>query len=286
MRWIGAAMVLCVLGVAARGQEMSNGISVTGFGVAKGRPVVVELSASLSAEAELAVDASVKLRDARQKAIDAFEKLSNMSVAVESRGFVVNPAIDPALLAQGRQIQQVVVNGNLVLQETRTGDIARRTSMVEQVRITLKDADKLEPAKLSEAVMKLIDAGRSSGLQFAQTSALTSSYQVSTTSLPSLPMVVYRIPDPSALRSMAYKAAVEDAKKRATQLAEVSGAKLGRILAVFDQEAMSRAPYQSTGVTIPAGAQPTIDADGGISCSVFGEIPISVRLAVQFELLK
>ena len=47
--------------------------------------------------------------------------------------------------------------------------------------------------------------------------------------------VSFKLPDTAQLRERAYKAAIDDAKAKAQRLAELSGAKLGRIISVHDE---------------------------------------------------
>ena len=68
---------VCLLATMARAEDvgLSGGrgaeIAVIGVATAQVKPSAVEIGATLSAEGELANDARVKERDARQKIIDA-----------------------------------------------------------------------------------------------------------------------------------------------------------------------------------------------------------------------
>jgi uncharacterized protein YggE len=270
-------LIAGLMGAPARG-EGPPGITVVGSGTVKARPQVVEISGTVSGDAELAADAGVKVRDVKQRVADAVEAMKTVTVAVESRGFTVTPALDPNMLAQARIMpQQVIVQGGLVVQQPQAAmDLSRKTTVVEQVRVVIKDADKLELPKLAEAVLKTIDTAKASGCQFSQLSPTAFMTQAATA--PAAPFILYRVTDASRYRTEACKEAIEDARKKATALAELSGNKIGRIVAVHDQEAMSRP-------SLTANA-PASDGDGGLSSTVFGEIPVSVRLAVQFEVIR
>ena len=56
----------------------------------------------------------------------------------------------------------------------------------------------------------------------------------------SMAMIAFKIPDAASLREEAYKLAVADARAKAAKLADLSGVKLGRILAVQDQDAAAK----------------------------------------------
>jgi uncharacterized protein len=266
MRIIAMVGVVAFLGAFCRAEE--PGISVTGFGTARARPSVVEISATISADAEQARDASVKQRDARQRIIDAMEKIKDASVAVESRGIAVNQVVDPAMQQlQARAAQQLIVQGGVLIQAPTVVEMARKFSVSEQVRLVVRDTDKLELTALRDTIMRLIDMARDNGLQLGQSVPMTTGMISSTVPTPTGPLIIYRIPDPSPLREQANQAAIEDARKKATRLAEMSGVKIGRIIAIREQD-------------VAAGAEQ------GLMSSVLGELSMNVNLAVQFEILR
>src|SRR5437764_726719 len=47
-------------------------------------------------------------------------------------------------------------------------------------------------------------------------------------------LATFKIPDATALRSQAYQKSMEDAKAKAQRLAELAGAKLGKVVAVHE----------------------------------------------------
>lgn len=267
MRIIVIFLAAVVLGGVCHAED--PGISVMGSGSAKARPSVVEINATISGEAELARDASVKQRDARQRVVDAMEKVKDVSVAVESRGFSVNQVSDPALQQmQIRAAQQLIIQGGVVMQAPTVVDMAKKVSVSEQVRLVVRDADKQELPKLRDTVMRLIDLARENGLQIGQTNLpSTSATAVAQAQVPSGPSIMFRIPDPSNLREEANKAAIDDARKKAARLAELAGVKIGRIIAIREQD---------------AGSQ----AEPGLVSPILGELSMNVNLTVQFEILK
>jgi uncharacterized protein YggE len=260
----------------ARGQATADpGIAVVGVGTAKGKPSVVEISATVSGEGELANDASVKYRDARKKATEALEALKNPSLVVESKGFTVNQAMDPN--AQMRMMQGMGAEQG-----------KQKVAVTEQLRIVLKDADKLQLPMLMETVLKLIDVGRDNGLQIGPGNM--NYYQMQMMMQGGgggMAMISFKIPDASALRQEAYKNAVEDARAKANRIAELTGVKLGRILSVQDQDAPPRNDQTNAYWAMMMGmAQQGKEPETGIASNVFGEIALNVRLTVQFEIVK
>ncbi len=284
LRARSVVFVLCTLvlvaGHAARADDSGTGgavgISVVGVGTVKGKPDVVEISATVAGEGELANDASVKYRDARKKATAAIESLKNPSLSIESKGFTVNQAIDAN--AQMRAMQGMGTDAG-----------KQKVAVTEQLKIVLKDADKLELDKLMETILKLIDVSRDNGLQVGPGNM--NYYQVQMMMQgrgEGLSMISFKIPDASSLREQAYKLAIEDARTKAARLSDLAGVKLGRILSVRDQDAppagrsdITSLYYAMYGITQPKG-----EPEAGLSSNVFGEIPLTVRLNVEFEIAK
>lgn len=270
----GILLIAIVLGFAysdARAGEPApeahgSGISVVGVASAPVRPEVVEISATLSAEAELANDARVKERDARQRVVDALTA-SSPGVAVEFRGISVNPVFDAGAMAMQRQQQLMIQNGIVVQMQQNGAETARKFGVTEQVRLVLKDADKMETPKLVETVLRLIDAARASGLQVGQLPA-NNLGTAPGGQAPMPPLVVCKTSDSPAARGQVYKAAMQDARKKAEQLAEVAGVKVGKVTDVRELDA------------------PAPGADPASVSAQLNELSLNVRLSVQFEIVR
>lgn len=266
-----AALIFCVVVPTARADDY--GITVAGVGTVKGKPTVVEIASSVSGEGELANDASVKYRDAKKRAVAALDALHNPDIAVESKGFAVNQANDPA--AQQRMMNGMGADPNF----------KSKVQVTEQLKVLLSNADKLEVDKLMETILKIIDTSRDAGLSIGPGAMNYYQMQVAAQNGQSMSMISFKIPDPSSLREQAYKMAIDDARQKAQRLADLSGVKLGHILSVQDQDAGKNDPnmynywYQM--------AQSNKDqTDQSLSSNVFGDIALSVHLVVQFEIEK
>jgi uncharacterized protein YggE len=265
--------VVAVLFAIASARADDAGITVAGVGTVKGQPTVVEIGSSVSGEGELANDASVKYRDAKKRAVAALDALKNPDISVESKGFAVNQATDPA--AQQRMMQGMGADPNA----------KSKVQVTEDLKVLLKNADKLEPEKLMETILKIIDTSRDSGLSIGPGAMNYYQMQMAAQNGQSMSMISFKIPDPSDLREKAYKLAIDDAKAKANRLAELSGVKLGHIVSVQDQDAGKNDPnmynywYQMAQSNKNQG-------DASLSSNVFGEIALSVHLVVQFEIEK
>jgi uncharacterized protein YggE len=96
-------------------------------------------------------------------------------------------------------------------------------------------------------------------------------------------LAAFKIPDPAQLRSQAYQKAMEDARTKATRLAELAGAKLGRIVSVQEGPATPQQANQMMAM-IYGMMQQQSQPDPELSSNVFGDISLSVNLSVQFAL--
>ena len=248
----------------------NKGITVGGFGQAKGKPQLVEFLAVASGEAELASDAIVKHRDTKRRALKAIEDLKIPGLSVESKGFALNQAVDP-------NMQMMMMRG-----QTPTNN-KQMVQVAEQLRIVLKDLSKIKEDELTNTVLKVVDTARDGGLVIGA-GAPTNYYQMQMMMQNGggQGLALFKIPDPTPLRSQAYQKAMEDARAKAQRLAELSGGKLGRIISVQEGPALQQQvnPMMYMYGIMPQQNQP----DPELSSNVFGDISLSVTLQVQFAL--
>lgn len=254
------------------GDGGDRGITVTGAGEVKVKPTTVQIPAIVKGDAELAADAIVKYRDARRRAVEALEKLKIPSLAVESSGFAVNKGVDSN--------QQMAMMRGMAT----TGAAGKQgVVIVEQLRLVIKDADKMESEKLMDTILKVVDTARDAGLTMG--GPVRGDYyemQAMAQSGVGPSMIAFAIPDPDRLRDAAYEQAVKDARDRATRLAQLSGVKLGRILSIRDLGSQNVNPQN------PYVYFPNMNPQGGreLSSAMFGEIPVKANLSVQFDIEK
>ena len=251
--------------------DPSTGISVAGTATVKAKPSVVVVQATVVAEAELAADASVKFGDMKKKALATLAGLKNPDLSVEPLGSSVDQAVDPAM-------QQRMMNG------MGGGDAKPKVRVSERLKLTLKNADGMPPEKLTQSVLSLIDTARDAGLRVGPPPPRN--WQELQNPTPGSGLVSYEIPDVSALQDQAYKAAMDDARHKAQRLADLSGVKLGRVQSAQDQGA-GPSPGDLRGIiygyaTDSAPAEVTKKA----TSNTLGDIAVTVRVAVQFEIEK
>ena len=292
LRFTGRSLftaVLLVLALAltpapvARAEDQPStgggeGISVAGTGEVKAKPKVVEINATVTGDAELAADAIVKYRDARRRAVDALNGLKLEGLKIESNGFSVAQGVDSAQM-------QAMMQGNAAPAGKQ------RVSVTEQLKVNLTVSDRYKDEELMDTVLKVLDTGRDAGLVIGRQPP-RNYYEMqmyyNNGGANQANLVSFKLTDTDGLREQAYKAAMDDAKKKAERLANLAGVKLGRILSVKDAVAVGGGGGNNSGqmamMAMYGVAMPPEQQE--LTSNVFKEISVKVNLAVQFEIAK
>jgi uncharacterized protein YggE len=265
------ALSVAPAAMAAEGNGGGNNgstITVTGAGDAKGRPTLVEMSAVVSGEAELAADAVVKFKDTRRRAVKAIEDLKIPSLAIESKGFTLNQGMDP-------NQQQMMMRGQMPT------TAKQRVQVTEPLRLVIKGVDKMSDEELMNTVLKVIDAGRDAGLTVG--GAMPQNYyqmQMMMQRGDAQGMASFKIENAVDLREKAYAKAIDDARAKAERLARLAGVKLGKVTSV--QDGVVQAPQAQ--VVYVYGQQQQAGAEAELTSPVAGDITLNVRLTIQFAI--
>ncbi len=170
-------------------------IVVHATGSASARPTRVEMSARLSADAELATDAAVKFQDAKKRALAAMTALKNANLSVIPGGVCVATGMDSN--AQQMMAMRGFATDNSSGQKVR---------ITETSRIVLADADKLEAEELLGRLLKILDAAKDAGFTFTQP-VTNDYYEMQARAQEGQVVFQFQLPDTAALRKKAYKAA-------------------------------------------------------------------------------
>lgn len=277
MRMKAVATAVCLLACAAIARA-DDGITVSASGEVKGKPTVVEIGATVSAEAELTADAIVKYKEAKKKGVDAINNLKMPNVSIESNGFTVNAAMDQQ---QQMRIMQGMPGGTAAKQKVEVS---------EQMKLTIKDADKIDPDKLMDTLLKVIDTGKDAGLVIGPPPA-TNYYemQIRMASGRGSSMVLFKLGDITQLKEQAYKEAMDSANAKAKRLAELAGVKLGRVVAVQEgqpKEENSGANAGRAMAYMNMGIPFVPNEQTDVSSNLCTDIPVKVVLTVQYEIAK
>jgi uncharacterized protein len=255
---MAAVMVAAVAGLMMAGtgwaQESAaataqGGITVQGYGTAKAKPTQVEIDCTLTADAELATDATVKFRDAKKRALAAIEGMKNPEVKVTSSGVSISNAPDQAAF-QAMQRGMPVTPGKA------------RVMISEKHKIVITNADKLDSEALLETVLKVLDVAKDAGFTVGPATP-SNPWEAQQMGASGTGIVQFKVPEGVSLRDEAYKTAIEDAKGKAQKLAELSGVKLGGVKMITQQ----------------GGGD-----DKVVGSNTTGELTKHINLTVQFEI--
>jgi uncharacterized protein YggE len=276
VRRLAACIVALASSSIAATLFADEGILVRGTGSATGRPTQIEMSATLSGEAELAADAMVKFHDAKKRALAAIAGLKDPDVFIVPGGVSVGSGGDA-------NTQMMIMRGMAV------PNTPQKVRLTETSRIVLAHTDKLEPSEMLGKVLKILDVAKDSGFQIGPAPA-TNYYEMQIRAQEGgegSATVSFKLPDTSALRESAYKAAVDDAKAKAQKLADLSGVKLGRIVSVHDEGVGNSDSETAPMIRYIYGARSNKeDEDKSITSSTSGDLKLGVSLTVQFEIAK
>ena len=162
----------------------------------------------------------------------------------------------------------------MIQQAARGLDHARQNEFVH------RDIKPSNLIRRPDGLLKILDVAKDAGFTF--TLPVTNDYyEMQARAQEGQVVFQFKLPDTAALRKKAYKAALEDAKARAQDLAELSSIKLGRIISV--QEGPGGNPQ---GVVYYYRPGTSGGEDNALSSAAAGEVTMHVSLTVQFEIAK
>jgi hypothetical protein len=175
--------------------------------------------------------------------------------------------------------QQAMMRGQQV------ANTKQKVSVGEQLRLVIKDADKMDQAALMDTMLKVLDTAKDAGLTIGNGEPRGFNYN---NPMVANSLITFKVTDTTALRQAAYKQAMDDAKTKAQRLADLAGVKIGKIISVRDA---SNSPSGVLRVENPEGPSPILkpsesDVSNELSSNVLGDIPLTVAVTVQFEIEK
>ena len=259
----------------ALAQSMSNdGISVSGIGIVKVRPNIVEFDSRIVAKAELADDVMVKFQHARSKAKEALEALKLKNLSIKELGVVVTPGSTQAAI-------QAMQRGMPVADADRA-----QLELSSVLRVQVTEIGAMPAEEMFKMIGRVLDTARDAGLSVGPSTAEAyRAYQYGRQSTGGLLKFVVR--DFAPAREQAYEQAFADARSRAIRLARLSGLTLGSAVAINEvqvsgddtqqQQVVQYGAYVDNSGLNQAPEQPTITTDS------FGDVAVRVRLQVRFS---
>ncbi len=264
-----ATGVVGLAGSAAAAEE-SAGITVSETGVVEAMPDVVELSATVVGNAELAGDAVAKYRSNRKRAVDALNGLNIKGLTLDGSGLAINSGTP--------------VNPMAALQGQAQPPTADKLAVQEQLTVTLSGIDKVNPEELLQTVTRIIDVAKDAGVVMG-TGTPKSIIEIQLRGSKPAALATFKLSNPDALRQKAYAAALEQARAKAGRLAELAGLKLGEIVSIRETAAAAQDDKSGMGAYFAMFGMGASSAPQYTSPD-FKSIPVSVNLSVQFAIGK
>jgi uncharacterized protein YggE len=245
--------------------QNADRITVTASGRSSIPPDVAEVRASVSGSAAMAADALKKFRDNRRRAIEAIKKLKLDNLTVEGNGLAVSSANANA----NRMVQ--VFGGN------QNAGTPGHVTVTENLVIRLASIDRMKEGEPAKAVSTMIDAAKDAGLTLGGTGG---------TGLQS-ELVRFRSTKLDDARAAAVQSAMEAARRKAEALANLSKAKIVRIISSREIAPSPAANNNSNSnwfmmiAMAEAGLSGGGDPDEAVSAEL-KPIPVNVTIEVQF----
>lgn len=255
-----------LLGTATAGLPAAEGkrLAVNGTGHVEVRPDVMELSATVTANAELTSDALKKFRENRRRGVEAVNKLKVKGLETKGSGISI---------LSNATIQQFQQNfGNAQQQMSPT-----HTTFSETITFMVPGIDRLSDEQTQELATKILDAAKDAGLSMGQSFDPYRRYYDYSTYRPQI--VFFRVENADEARQKALDLAAQDARKKAERMAKRMGVTLGKAVSV--REGSNR---PGNVVQQYPGVRSNEPSKSEVSAALHG-VTIEATLSVEYEIL-
>ncbi|HVJ81519.1 MAG TPA: SIMPL domain-containing protein, partial [Planctomycetia bacterium] len=218
----------CVALLVSIGQ--TEGISVVGSGEVKARPDRLELEIRNLGSAELAADATVKMRDSFKRTVAAYERLKLPNFKMTHLGVSVNHETIQ---------QQQYYGGPQPATQVAKVEIARPT------RIVVAGVDKLSDDDILGLISKIVDTAKDTGARIgAPVTPAPNNYYMRMMfgmggEVQSNSLVIFTLVDPGTAHEKAMELAFADARAKAEKLAKLAGVELGPAASISESVSAS-----------------------------------------------
>lgn len=268
----GATLIVCLTCVAAAADD--GGITVLGSGEVPARPDTLEIVVHAAAAAELTGDAVVKYDDTLRRIRGAFGKLDMKDLTVEERELSI---------ASGSEAAGALA---VVMAGQNKAPAKANVHLTRSLRLVLRKIDKLPEAEVIGAISKLLDAAKDAGASIGKDGGASSLLQAMGQGGSMSPVVHFVVEHPEELREQAYQKAFDEATARATRLAKLAHARLGRAVSIEEVAAAApkEAGMQMQMLSAIYGIETASSDDTRLSSDKLIDIPVRVTLRVRFAL--
>jgi uncharacterized protein YggE len=253
------------------------GITVSGTGEVLAKPNRLELELVVTGAAELTGDALVKYNDAVRRTLQAYEQLGMKNLQIEPRAV--------SFASVGGVPEQPFARG--VGADTGAANLAKaQIGISRSLRVVLTGIRELPEAQVTEAIGKLVDTAKDSGVAIGNEASNALVARMMGQMQSPEAMVTFVVDDVVDLRDKAYQQAFDDARARASRLATLAGAELGPVVAVEQTvaEMHKEENLQMRMMAAIYGVQASTSDESRLTSTKLGDIPVRVALRVRFAL--
>jgi uncharacterized protein DUF541 len=218
-----------------------EGITVEGVGRADVRANRIEVRARVTSTEGVAADAFDGYVELKRRALEGLASAGIEGLEVRGLGATLSyfEGQDPEIVAN-----PMVFNGG------QTMDTSPNVRYREVFVISRTGADSLDDEALAKAVAEILDAAVDNGMQLESAGAGPQAmwWAVGPNQAKAPPtLVTFRLDDPAEVERAAYSNALNQARRRAQSLAELSGATLG---SVYSIEVLETTEQWATATTV------------------------------------
>ena len=246
-----------------------EGLTVTGRGTASAKPDRLEIDLEISAASEISSDVIVKYRDAKKRLQGAFAALKLKNVTVQEKALTVDQ--------KGQMYNPYMMD----MPPARKGKV--EVQLRRKLVVSCTGIRELDEEALLQLVAKLLDVAQDAGGKVGGGSEYNPYYGRYNASSG---MVRFVLDDFESIQEKAYQAAIDDARKRATRLAGLSGRQLGPVAGVREVLIPGDKPSNNQTYMYDAGTNAGEEEPWRkrLESPRFQEIPVRVELQVRFDL--
>ncbi|MEM7394999.1 MAG: SIMPL domain-containing protein [Verrucomicrobiota bacterium] len=253
----------------------SEGVTTVGKGRATATITTAEITGLIESQAELAGDAMVKFKGAKRRALDAVKNLEIENLSVKEGGISV---------AQSGGNEQMMMQRMM----GGAGGAAPKpqVQVAEKVTLVVTGIDKMDDVTRVNTLARIIDAGTDAGLLFGSSGSKSiMEMQMGMNKPPNI--ITYVSPDADAVTLKATELAVAEARKKANEMAKLSGVTLGKVVSVTSGGDLGQSMYNGYnnmwqmmfGMT-----QKDEEGENRLISAVHQPIPVEVTVSMSFEI--
>lgn len=245
-------------------------ISVVAVGEAEVRPDTIVLNGSISESNEKMKDAVTAFRDTRRRAMASIDAMKIENMTVKASAMSIDLSGGPVAAGPFGDVAEAAPAGALTLSQS--------------VTLTVTGLDKMQENDALELVIKIITGVKEAGIEMGGMSQQDMMMmQMGMGGMGGASPLQFKISNPQAAQKQATRNAMQKARENAQFLAELSGGKLGPVVAISEGPAgddeQATNPYAMMfGMMIDQG-------ESEFASTSLDPIKVASGLSVRFRLI-